>query len=176
MDGRQHIKGTSLSKVRVLFVCLGNICRSPLAEGVFRSIVKEHGQELVFEIDSAGTSGWHIGNPPDKRMRTTASQHRVEIGHFKGRQFVASDLTLFDYIFAMDKSNLDDMLSLDGAGEYAHKVRLFREFDPEPGDFAVPDPYYGGEQGFEEVYQIVERTSRMLFHRLAEEHRLSTEG
>ena len=162
-------------RIRVLFVCLGNICRSPLADGVFDSIVHEHGQANIIDVDSAGTSGWHVGDAPDKRMRQTAAQHGISIGHLEGRQFVEADLEAFDYIFAMDKSNLDDMLALDSTGAFGHKVRLFREFDPEPGDFQVPDPYYGGPEGFEEVFQMVERTARMLFHRIAEEHQLSVE-
>ncbi|NQV73902.1 low molecular weight phosphotyrosine protein phosphatase [bacterium] len=161
------------SSIRVLFVCLGNICRSPLADGVFDSIVHEHGQSEKIFVDSAGTSGWHVGDPPDKRMRQAAAQHGVSIGHLEGRQFVKADLETFDYIFAMDKSNLDDILALDATGTLGHKVRLFREFDPEPGDYQVPDPYYGGPEGFEEVFQMVERTARMLFHRIAEEHQLS---
>jgi protein-tyrosine phosphatase len=163
------------SRIRVLFVCLGNICRSPLADGVFDAIVHEHGQSEKIFVDSAGTSGWHVGNPPDKRMRQTAAHHGVSIGHLEGRQFVEADLENFDYIFAMDKSNLDDILALDATGKLGHKVRLFREFDPEPGDYQVPDPYYGGPEGFEEVFQMVERTSRMLFHRIAEEHQLSVQ-
>ena len=163
------------SRIRVLFVCLGNICRSPLADGVFDAIVHEHGQSEKIFVDSAGTSGWHVGNPPDKRMRQTAAHHGVSIGHLEGRQFVEADLENFDYIFAMDKSNLDDILALDATGKLGHKVRLFREFDPEPGDYQVPDTYYGGPEGFEEVFQMVERTSRMLFHRIAEEHQLSVQ-
>ena len=163
------------SRIRVLFVCLGNICRSPLADGVFDAIVHEHGQSEKIFVDSAGTSGWHVGNPPDKRMRQTAADHGVSIGHLEGRQFVEADLENFDYIFAMDKSNLDDILARDATGKLGHKVRLFREFDPEPGDYQVPDPYYGGPEGFEEVFQMVERTSRMLFHRIAEEHQLSVQ-
>ena len=163
------------SRIRVLFVCLGNICRSPLADGVFDAIVHEHGQSEKIFVDSAGTSGWHVGNPTDKRMRQTAAHHGVSIGHLEGRQFVEADLENFDYIFAMDKSNLDDILALDATGKLGHKVRLFREFDPEPGDYQVPDPYYGGPEGFEEVFQMVERTSRMLFHRIAEEHQLSVQ-
>jgi protein-tyrosine phosphatase len=161
--------------ISVLFVCLGNICRSPLAEGVFRSIVQGHGQDHIIQIDSAGTGSWHVGEPPDKRMRQTALGHGLSIDNLVGRQFNKKDLERFDFIFAMDKSNLNDILMLDTEGEFGHKVRLFREFDPDPDDYQVPDPYFGGEKGFEEVYQLVERTSRVLFHRLAEDFRLSVE-
>ena len=173
MDGAQDLRGTRLSTIKVLFVCLGNICRSPLAEGVFRSIVEEHGQQEVFQIDSAGTGDWHIGSAPDARMCQTARKNGLSIDTLKGRQFKASDFEAFDYIFAMDKSNLRDMLSLDQDSSFSAKVRLFREFDPDPGDFQVPDPYFGGAKGFDEVFTLVERTSRMLFHRIAEEHQLS---
>lgn len=175
MDGSQDARRACLSSIRVLFVCLGNICRSPLAEGVFRSIVEEHGQNDRITVDSAGTSGWHIGSAPDKRMCDTARKYGLHIDQLKGRQFEVSDLSSFDYIFAMDKSNLRDILSLDPGHEHASKVRLFREFDPHPEDFQVPDPYYGGKEGFDHVYDIVERTSRIIFHRVAAEHQLSVD-
>jgi len=161
--------------IKVLFVCLGNICRSPLAEGVFRNIVQEHGQEQVIHIDSAGTGDWHVGQAPDPRMRQTAKKHQLSIDNLVGRQIKNADLEAFDFIFAMDKNNLNDILALDQDSKKGHKVRLFREFDPDPGDYQVPDPYFGGDKGFEEVYQLVERTSRVLFHRLAEEYKLSVE-
>jgi len=159
-------------KIRVLFVCLGNICRSPLAEGVFRKMVTERELEDLFEIDSAGTGGWHVGERPDARMRATARRYAVDLEMLAARQFAESDLDRFDHVFAMDKNNLHDILYLDPGEKRSHKVRLFREFDPEPDDFQVPDPYYGGDDGFEQVYRIVERTAESILDRLTEEHDL----
>lgn len=161
-------------KVRICFVCLGNICRSPLAEGIFRHLVKEANLNDAFEIDSAGTGDWHVGQSPDRRMRETARKNGVSLSGQRARQFVAKDLSYYDHIFAMDKNNLHDILYLDRHDRYGHKARLFREFDPEPGDYQVPDPYYGGRQGFDNVYAIAERTARLLLHRLIEEHKLTS--
>ncbi len=158
--------------VRVNFVCLGNICRSPVAEGVFRTLVERAELEDYFDIASTGTGSWHVGEQADARMRETAKKHGVSLASHRAQQFEPEHLESFDHIFAMDKSNLKDVLALDASDNYGNKVRLFREFDPEPGDYQVPDPYYGGAEGFENVFQIVERTSRMLLHRLVEEHEL----
>lgn len=153
--------GANATPIRVLFVCLGNICRSPLAEGVFKAHVDRAGLGDRFQIDSAGTGNWHVGQPADKRMLATATGHGVTL-ESRGRQFGAPDFAQFDHILVMDRSNLHDVLFLDTAGEFNERVKLFREFDPDPGDYQVPDPYYGGEEGFEEVYRIVDRTSEAL--------------
>lgn len=167
--------GNTEKNIRVLFVCLGNICRSPLAEGVFRDLVKEAGFEDRFEIASSGTGDWHVGGGADRRMQATAAERGVVLDAHRARQFAEGDLDAYDHIFVMDKSNLHDVLALDLEDRFGHKVRLFREFDPEPGDFQVPDPYYGGERGFADVYAIVERTAKKLLERLAEEHGLRAE-
>ncbi|MDA0684319.1 MAG: low molecular weight phosphotyrosine protein phosphatase [Bacteroidetes bacterium] len=146
----------------VLFVCLGNICRSPVAEGVFRHQVEEAGLTGAFTIDSAGTGAWHVGQSPDSRMTKSAASQGVDISKQHARQFVEEDLERFDLILAMDKSNLHDILYLDKGDTFGHKVKLFREWDPEPGDFQVPDPYYGGDEGFRNVFTMVERTSQAL--------------
>ncbi len=159
-------------RVRVLFVCLGNICRSPLAEGVFRKLVDERGLGGAIEIDSAGTGAWHVGEPPDGRMSEVALANGVSLDHQTARQLTESDLEHFTHIYAMDKSNLHDTLYLDTGDRYGHKVRLFREFDPEPDDYQVPDPYYGGKNGFREVYSIVERTALAILDRIVEENGL----
>lgn len=159
---------------RVLFVCLGNICRSPLAEGVFRNQVTAAGLASRFHIDSAGTGAWHAGEFPDSRMTATALKMGVDIRDQKARQFVKEDFERFDHIFVMDKSNLSDVLYLDADNAFGAKVRLFREFDPEPGDYQVPDPYFGGEKGFLDVFQIVERTSNIILHQLALEYDLTS--
>ena len=158
--------------IRIMFVCMGNICRSPMAHGVFRDLVEQAGLSDRFEIASSGTGDWHIGQPPDERMQETAGRYGFDISDLRGQQFAAEDLTTYDHIFAMDKDNLHDVLYLDREDRYGNKVRLFREFDPEPGDYQVPDPYYGGADGFENVYAIVDRTARVLLHRLREEHGL----
>jgi protein-tyrosine phosphatase len=151
---------------RVLFVCLGNICRSPLAEGVFRDKVRAAGLSDRIEIDSAGTGGWHVGEPPDRRMIATARGHGVDLSAQRARQFVDTDLADFDHILAMDKSNLHDILYLDEGQDFGQRVTLFRQWDPEPGTYEVPDPYYGGPEGFEEVYRMVDRTAENLLQGL----------
>lgn len=163
----------NMSKIRIMFVCLGNICRSPLAEAVFRSQVRQAGLQDVFEIESSGTGHWHVGQQADARMRQTAAENGVDLEAHRGQQFIEDHLDEFDHIFVMDKSNLHDVLFLDRNESYANKVRLFREFDPDPGDYQVPDPYYGGERGFQDVYSIVDRTAERLLERLIEEHGLS---
>jgi len=157
--------------VRVLFVCLGNICRSPLAEGVFRRLVTERGLADKIEIDSAGTGGWHVGEPPDRRMRATAEGRGVSLHGISARRVEAGDLREFDYVFAMDRQNYRDLMSFSGAHPTA-KVSLFRSFDPEPDSQDVPDPYYGGADGFEHVFDIVHRTCEAILDHIAKEHAL----
>jgi protein-tyrosine phosphatase len=163
--------------IKVLFVCLGNICRSPLAEGVFRDLVQEAGLEEQITIASAGTGRWHVGEPPDPRMRETARRHGLNIDDQRAQQIVARDLEHYDYVFAMDRSNYTTIRELDDREHFAGKVQLFREFDPHPDDKNVPDPYYGsGSDGFEHVFQIVERTARRILDHLIETHDLEVEG
>jgi len=155
---------------RILFVCLGNICRSPLAEGVFRHHVVQAGLAHRFEIRSAGTGGWHAGEPPDRRMCATARARGIDISHQRARQLSAADLQQHDLVLAMDRENLRNIRAL-GRGELEHVV-LFRTFDPEPETGEVPDPYYGGEEGFSRVFTIVDRTARALLQHLRREHGL----
>jgi len=146
--------------VRVLFVCMGNICRSPTAEGVFRALAEEEGVEV--EIDSAGTGGWHVGAPPDERATSAAAARGIELAG-GARQVRPEDFGEFDLIVAMDAENAAGLQRLAPDGEAAEKIRLMREFDPEAaGDLDVPDPYYGGPDGFEDVLDMVERSSRGL--------------
>ena len=156
--------------VRVLFVCLGNICRSPLAEALFQARVSEAGLDTSIEVDSAGTGGWHAGAPPDARMTATAARHGADLSRLRARQLERSDLGTYDHVFVMDRQNLHDTLFLDPDGDHGTRVRLFREFDPEPGDYAVPDPYAGGPEGFEAVHEIVDRTTRAILARLRTAH------
>lgn len=146
-----------MEKYKVLFVCLGNICRSPLAHAVFESMAKAEGENLF--VESCGTGSWHTGDPADSRMRQTAKSHSVTIDHL-ARRFQPSDLDEYDLIIPMDQSNLND-LERYIRPEQREKIHLLREWDPEgPGE--VPDPWFGGPEGFETVYTIVERSCRVL--------------
>lgn len=152
-----------------MFVCTGNICRSPLAEAVFTEMVAQRGLGDHFEIASSGTSAYHVGQPADERMRRVASKHGVTIRN-RSQQLEEGDLDYFDLLLAMDSSNLHEMRALSGRPAHQGKLRLFREFDPEGGEGAeVPDPYYGGSAGFERVYVMVERTCRSLLAALRDE-------
>jgi protein-tyrosine phosphatase len=158
--------------IAVLFVCLGNICRSPLAEAVFRRAVEDAGLDDRFRIDSAGTSGYHVGEPPDARTAETASRRGVDV-RGRSRQLGAEDVAAFDYLIAMDEDNREAIERLVGRADGAPEVRLFREFDPEAdGDLQVPDPYFGGPRGFENVHDLVERSARGLLEYLAGRHEL----
>jgi protein-tyrosine phosphatase len=150
--------------VRLLFVCLGNICRSPTAEGVMRHLVAEHDLEHAVEIDSAGTGSWHVGHPPDERATGAARERGIELGG-RARQFDVADFEAFDLILAMDRANYDELHARapqDGARE---RVRLLREFDPDAvaaAELEVPDPYYGGPEGFDDVLDLVTRACEGL--------------
>lgn len=157
-----------MKKVHVLFVCLGNICRSPLAEAIFKNKVKQKGLEQVVFADSCGTSNYHIGDSPDPRTIANATKNGIVIEHC-GRQLGEEDLEKFDLILAMDKSNYQNILRLPNSSNFAKKVMLMREFDPvEKGE--VPDPYHGGEKGFQEVYDILDRSMENLIHHLRKEY------
>lgn len=168
-------KSLPKDKIRIQFVCLGNICRSPLAEWVFRKKVEEAGLADHFDIRSSGTSDWHIGHGADARMLETAARYGVSLKKHAARQFLKEDLDAYDHILVMDKDNLNDVLSLDREDQYGSKVRLFREFDPSPDGYQVPDPYYGGESGFDTVYQIVERTAENLLQTMIHTYNLEVE-
>ena len=156
--------------IKVLFVCLGNICRSPMGEGLLIHLVKEEGLSDKISVDSAGTSGWHIGEPADRRMRQTAESHGIHLPS-KSRQIRLSDFQEFDYILAMDSSNLRDLQDLYHQVKKP-KAQIFkmRYFDPQAPDSDVPDPYYGGDLGFEEVYEMLDRATRGLMAHIRAEH------
>ena len=144
--------------VHVCFVCLGNICRSPLAHGIFENLIKNQELEDMIQVSSAGTGHWHVGNPPDRRMQATAQKYGISLDT-RAEQFQPSDFKRFDLVLAMDESNLSILESYSEDAMENGKLRLFRSFDPENnGDLDVPDPYYGGDKGFELVYQMVDRT------------------
>ncbi|HEU0053291.1 MAG TPA: low molecular weight protein-tyrosine-phosphatase [Longimicrobium sp.] len=157
--------------IRVLFVCLGNICRSPLAEAVFRHEVERRGLADRFEIDSAGTSGYHRGAPPDRRSAETARRRGIELAG-RSRQLGAADLRRFDYVVAMDGENLEEIRALQAAAGGGARVHRLREWDPSPSSLDVPDPYYGGPRGFDDVHDIVERSAAAFLDHLVREHRL----
>ena len=150
--------------MRVLFVCMGNICRSPTAEGVMRRLLEDEGLDI--EIDSAGTGGWHAGEPPDERATLAARRRGVTL-EGAARQVRPEDFRRFDLLIALDRSNLRELLARAPDEEAAEKVRLLREFDPAAdGDLDVPDPYYGGDRGFETVLDMVEASCRGLIDEL----------
>jgi low molecular weight protein-tyrosine phosphatase len=148
--------------VKLLFVCMGNICRSPTAEGVMRHLLREQGLEDEIEVDSAGTGSWHAGNPPDERATEAARRRGIAL-EGAARTVRASDFEEYDLLLAADRENLADLRALAPDEEARAKVRLLREFDPgSHGDLDVPDPYYGGPRGFEEVLDLVEAACRGL--------------
>lgn len=153
---------------KVLFVCLGNICRSPLAESIFRHKAAERGVADEFEVDSAGTSGYHVGAPPDARSVATALGRGVPV---KGasRQVQREDLERFDYVIVMDTENFEAVERLRRETGREVRVHRLREWDPEGGELDVPDPYYGGSDGFERVHDLVERSCEALLDHLLSE-------
>jgi protein-tyrosine phosphatase len=160
--------------VRLLFVCMGNICRSPTAEAVMRDLVRREGLDGTVEIDSAGTGAWHVGNPPDRRS-TAAARRRGIVMQGAARQVAAADFDTHDLLLAADAQNVAELRAVAADAEAAAKVRLLREFDPEAvasGDLDVPDPYYGGPGGFEHVLDLVDRACRGLLDTLRAEGRV----
>ncbi|MBF2046356.1 MAG: low molecular weight protein-tyrosine-phosphatase [Leptolyngbya sp. IPPAS B-1204] len=139
---------------KLLFVCLGNICRSPSAEGIMNHLIQQRGLEGQIICDSAGTSSYHVGSPPDRRMTAAAARRNIILSG-QARQFELSDFEAFDLILAMDKDNYENLLYLDREGKYQHKVKLMCDFCTRHRDREVPDPYYGGEAGFNYVIDLL---------------------
>ncbi|MFV1882953.1 MAG: low molecular weight protein-tyrosine-phosphatase [Balneola sp.] len=160
-----HREITKGNPYRLVFVCLGNICRSPTAEGIFIYKVKEAGLQSYFYIDSAGTAAYHTGEGADRRSQETANVHGVHLPSI-ARRFEYADLEEFDLILAMDSSNLTNINQLDRRERFTDKVKLLREFDPKPGNKEVPDPYYGGQRGFENVFEMVDRSCQAILDEL----------
>jgi protein-tyrosine phosphatase len=155
-----------VSTTRICFVCLGNIVRSPLGENLFLHLAEQAGVADFYEVDSAGTGSWHIGESPDPRMRRVAAAHGLMYDG-SARQFRQSDFEYFDLIIAMDTENRTKLRRLGRSPQNVAKIQLMREFDPEAEpDSSVPDPYYGGIDGFEKVYNIVERSCKGLLDAL----------
>jgi len=146
--------------MKILMVCLGNICRSPLAEGILQHKVNQ--QNLNWQVDSAGTGAWHVGENPDPRSIETARDHGIDISHQRARQFRAADLETYDLIFAMDSSNYSNIMRMAATASQEQKVDLILNL-VEPGrNVNVPDPYYGGDSGFEKVYQMLDQACDRL--------------
>jgi protein-tyrosine phosphatase len=153
---------------RLLFVCMGNICRSPTAEAVMRRLVRDAGREAEFEIDSAGTGSWHAGDAPDRRATEAAARRGVTL-EGAARQVRPRDFEHFDLLLVMDRENLREVRTFSSDGDVEGKARLLREFDPASAgapDLDVPDPYYGGPDGFETVLDQVEAACRGLLETL----------
>jgi protein-tyrosine phosphatase len=153
--------------MRLLFVCMGNICRSPSAEGVFRRVLAERAPQLTIEIDSAGTHDYHVGNPPDRRAIEAARRRGIDLSQLRARQVSAEDFERYDLILVMDEENLDE-LRRRAPARYHDRIRLLMEFAPEASSRHVPDPYYGGATGFEEVLDLLEEAAEGLLRDLLE--------
>jgi len=147
-----------MKKISVLFVCMGNICRSPTAEGVFQKMVHDGGLAEWFEIDSAGTHAYHVGSPPDERAQKAALARGVDLANLRARQVSHADFESFDHILVMDRQNYDTLMFVCPRN-HSHKLKLFLEYAPGLKNVEVPDPYYGGDKGFERVLDLVEQAS-----------------
>jgi protein-tyrosine phosphatase len=147
---------------KVLMVCMGNICRSPIAEGVFRSMLIEAGLGGGVVVDSAATHGYHVGLPPDQRSVRTALRRGIDLSGIRARRVVPQDLTVFDYVLAMDWDNHNDLLALSARENERGKIGLLLDYAPHLSTREVPDPYYGGADGFEKVMDLIEQGARGL--------------
>lgn len=168
-ETRVPARASDGAPVRLLFVCLGNICRSPTAEGVMRSLVEREGLSNSIQLESAGTGAWHVGSAPDERATAAARAHGVEL-EGRARQVRPEDFEDFDLLLAMDGENLRELRRLAPGEEQRAKVRLLREFDPAStgarGDLDVPDPYYGGAGGFDDVFELVQAACEGLLEQV----------
>ena len=158
-------------KVSVLFVCLGNICRSPTAHGVFRQLVNEAGLEEMIEIDSAGTAAFHVGKSPDARSTQLAKQRGIEMADLRARQVDLGDFYQYDYVLAMDEANFFNLKEV-ALPEHYDKIQLFLDYSNDYAEKEVPDPYYGGAQGFDHVFDLVESASQGLLQHIQRKHLL----
>ncbi|MGH8319288.1 MAG: low molecular weight protein-tyrosine-phosphatase [Steroidobacteraceae bacterium] len=156
--------------MKILFVCLGNICRSPTAEVVFRAVAAREASDMVLEVDSAGTAGYHVGELPDRRTRQAAARRGYDMSALRARVVEPHDFEHFDLILAMDRENLR-ALERRAPAHMRERLRLFLEYAPEAGISEVPDPYYGGPNGFEDVLDLIEAASRGLVEHLRRSYR-----
>jgi protein-tyrosine phosphatase len=157
--------------VKVLFVCMGNICRSPTAHGVFRELVRQEGLAERIEIDSAGTHAYHVGEPPDRRAMETARRRGVDLSDLRARRAESGDFERFDYVLAMDQDNYHGLSGICPEGMH-DKIHMFMDFAPEMRTREVPDPYYGGAKGFEHVLDLVDAAAAGLLAEIRRRHDL----
>jgi protein-tyrosine phosphatase len=162
---------TALPPIGILFVCTGNICRSPTGEGVFRALVEKEGLADRFLIDSAGTSGWHVGEPPDSRSQAAARDRGIDLSQQASRRLVSEDFDRFDYLLAMDRGHQHAMLRMAPPGR-ENRVHLLLTFANLPDITDVPDPYYGGVHGFSHVFDLVEQGCQGLLSPIRQSHPL----
>ncbi len=158
-----------MKKISVLFVCMGNICRSPTAHGVFRALIEQEGLADRIVADSAGTIAYHVGEPPDRRARETAVKRGIDISDLRARKAIAEDFEQFDYLLAMDRDNYRELQAICPQG-YEDRLHLFMDFAPQCPEEEVPDPYYGRVGGFDRVFDMVEEASRGLLNHILERH------
>ncbi len=167
--------GPGSAPVRVLFVCMGNICRSPMAEAVFRSLAQRTYPDLAVDADSAGTHGYHAGHPPDERAQRVARAHGIDLSALRARQLVVQDFVRFDHILVMDRQNRAAALAL-APPELRHRVRLLLDYAPQLGLREIPDPYGGELSDFERTFHLSEQAARGLLQALAAQARLPDPG
>ena len=160
------------AEIRVLFICMGNICRSPVAEGVFRRMLEGVGLSEKIDVDSAGTHAYHIGAPPDTRSQATALRRGVDLRQLRARRVTVADFAEFDYLLAMDRDNFENLLELCPDSSLHNRVRLLMDFAPHLPEREVPDPYYGGPSGFDRVMDLIEEAAQGLLLHIREQHRL----
>lgn len=158
--------------IKVLFVCLGNICRSPMAEAVFRDLVRQKGLEQMIDVDSAGTGNWHVGEPPHKGTQKILNQKGIDYSSIKAREFIAADFDRYDYLIAMDQKNSADMRRLAPIS-ITRSITMLLDECPEIKQKDVPDPWYTGD--FEETYRLVKAGTEALLNRIIKEHHLEEE-
>ncbi len=153
----------------MLFVCMGNICRSPTAHGVFRKLIEDEGLSALIDVDSAGTHAYHVGNDPDRRAQATALSRGLDLSDLRARQARAEDFHAFDYVIAMDEENYCSLQGICPVG-MEQRLYMFLDFAPDLGEREVPDPYYGGAQGFERVFDMVEAASLGLLQDIRQKY------
>jgi protein-tyrosine phosphatase len=151
-----------MGQIKVLFVCMGNICRSPTAEGVFNKFIDDKGTANRFVVDSAGTHAYHIGEQSDARSQQTARSRGIDLSKIKARKVIPSDFEHFEHILAMDTDNYNILID-SSPSQHRHKIKLFLDYAPERKEKNVPDPYYGGQNGFAHVFDLVEDASKGFY-------------
>ena len=158
-----------MKPVKVLFVCMGNICRSPTAHGLFQTLVDKHQLGAVIQVDSAGTHSYHIGSPPDSRSQATARQHGVDLSGLRARRFVSADFTHYDYLLGMDQANIADMRAIKPDTATAN-LQLMLEYSGKFNQVEVPDPYFG-DDGFDLVFDMIDDASQGLLQHIRSQHK-----